>query len=158
MNAQRIFFHIRRASLLGAAIFCCASALTQENKSAQLPSKQERSSKPMEPESVRLELTIPSDAHSNKTVVFKVPQNASVSLQVKSERAGELHIHAYRLSLTLKDQDTQSLKFEAKASGKFNIEWHPKPSTNKDAKQEAHEHAHAHSHAAPLASLEVQPL
>ena len=156
MKIQSLFFKLGSTSLVCASLFCAAAALAQSSKTPPLSSKQEASSPPGAQEELRLELVIPSDTSSNKTVVFKVPQHASVNLQVKSERAGELHIHAYRLSLALKDQDTQSLKFKAKASGKFNIEWHPKLPTSKPPDNAPH--AHAHTHAAPLASLEVQPL
>jgi hypothetical protein len=162
MKRQRKNFQLGSALLLGAVLFFSTPSFAQESSRTQLPQKNERQMKPADAQELDLELLIQSDPSANKTVVFKVPQNAWVSLQVKSEKAGELHLHAYRLSLTLKDHDSQILKFKAKASGKFNIEWHPKLSTSKDAKQalqeHPHAHSHAHSHAAPLASLEVQPL
>jgi hypothetical protein len=69
-------------------------------------------------------------------------------LRVTSNRAGELHLHAYRLSLALTPGETAELAFGAFATGRFRLEWHP-------AKAEG---APAGGHdAAPLATLEVQP-
>ena len=90
MKIQSLFFKLGSTSLVCASLFCAAAALAQSSKTPQLSSKQEASSPPGAQEELRLELVIPSDTSSNKTVVFKVPQHASVNLQVKSERAGEL--------------------------------------------------------------------
>jgi len=102
---------------------------------------------------VRLGLNIVSDNTNKQTQVLKVPQNAWVKLQVTSDTPGELHIHAYRLKLTMQSPGTQTLSFQAKASGKFNIEWHPK----KKDRPDANTHSQAHAHAPPLASLQVEP-
>jgi hypothetical protein len=75
---------------------------------------------------VQLKLNIPKDPQGNATTVFKVPQHSTVNLEVLREKSGELHIHAYRLSPTVKEGEKKTLSFLAKASGKFNIEWHPK--------------------------------
>lgn len=102
----------------------------------------------------RLELFIPKDTHQQKTIVFKVPQNTMISLEVKSEGAGELHLHAYRLNWPLKANETQTFQFLAKASGKFNFEWHPEIPKNNNPSAPTPPHAHAPA----IASLEVQPL
>jgi len=102
-----------------------------------------------------LKLLIPSATQGLPTTVFKVSQNSMVNLEVSTESAGELHIHAYRLSLSLKEGEKKTLSFLAKASGKFNIEWHPKVAqTSKDANSSVKPH---HAHSSPLASLEVLP-
>ncbi len=103
------------------------------------------------PTDVSLSLTIPDNAQPINTVVFKVPQHANVHLQVTSAVAGELHFHAYHLSLSLKENDVQTLNFVAKSSGKFKIQWHPHPAVSSAASSATH------SHAPPLASLEVLP-
>ena len=112
------------------------------------------------PSMVQLKLNIPKDSQVNPTTVFKVPQHSTVNLEVLSEKSGELHIHAYRLSLTVKEGEKKTLSFLAKASGKFNIEWHPKgPDAPKDGStQSVTQHESGHGHAPPLASLEVLPL
>jgi len=107
------------------------------------------------PSSVQLKLTIPSDSQGTPSTVFKVPQHTTVNLEVMSEQDGELHLHAYRLSMMVKGGEKKTLSFKAKASGKFNIKWHPKsPKSTKDMNATTQAH---HAHTPPLASLEVQP-
>ncbi len=116
---------------------------------------------PSPPQVVQLKLSIPRDTQGVKTTLFKVTQNTQVNLEVTSELSGELHLHAYRLSWPLQASDRKTLTFQAKASGKFNLEWHPNALSSENstgALKNEHGHGHAHVHAPAIASLEVQPL
>jgi hypothetical protein len=71
-----------------------------------------------------------------------------VRLHIVSNRPGEMHLHAYRLSVRLKPDEHAELAFDAFATGRFRLEWHP--ANAQGAPVEAHD-------AAPLATLEVRP-
>ena len=73
----------------------------------------------------------------------------ALRLRVSSSTAGELHLHAYRLSLALQRGQTAELAFTAHATGRFRLEWHA-AKTPVDTPRADH-------HAAPLAVLEVRP-
>jgi hypothetical protein len=77
----------------------------------------------------------------------------ALRLRVTSNTAGELHLHAYRLSLALQPGQPAELAFRAHATGRFRFEWHG-AKTPGDAPGTASPAAH---HAAPLAVLEVRP-
>jgi hypothetical protein len=85
--------------------------------------------------------------------LIRVTQGNSVEINVQSDFPGELHLHAYRLKLPISDNNAQQLSFKANASGKFQIEWHPKHNQTSDSQ---HQDNPAH-HGPPLASLEVMP-
>jgi hypothetical protein len=71
-----------------------------------------------------------------------------IHLRVVSDKPGEMHLHAYRLSLKLLPGQESDVTFEAFATGRFRLEFHP--ANAQGAPAEAHE-------AAPLATLEVRP-
>jgi hypothetical protein len=77
----------------------------------------------------------------------------ALRLRVSSNTAGELHLHAYRLSLALQPRQPAELAFTAHATGRFRFEWHAakKPDQAPGAAPPADHHA------APLAVLEVRP-
>ncbi len=77
----------------------------------------------------------------------------ALQLRVSSNTAGELHLHAYRLSLALQPGQPAELAFTAHATGRFRFEWHA-AKTPGDAPGAAPPADH---HAAPLAVLEVRP-
>ena len=71
-----------------------------------------------------------------------------IHLRVVSDKPGEMHLHAYRLSLKLSPGQAADLAFDAFATGRFQLEFHP--AVAQGAAAQAHE-------AAPLATLEVRP-
>jgi hypothetical protein len=73
----------------------------------------------------------------------------TLRLRVRSNQAGELHLHAYRLTLALRPGQPAELAFTAHATGRFRFEWHAEKAPG-DAPRADH-------HAAPLAVLEVRP-
>jgi hypothetical protein len=73
----------------------------------------------------------------------------ALRLRVSSNTAGELHLHAYRLSLALQPGQLAELAFTAHATGRFRLEWH---GTKAPGAARPADH-----HAAPLAVLEVRP-
>lgn len=95
-----------------------------------------------------LVLHIASSPSAKQAIVFKVKHREWVTLQVDSEVPGELHLHAYHLNWKLQAHEPQTVRFEAKATGRFRIEWHAADQTRP---------ASSHVHAPPLASLEVMP-
>lgn len=145
----------KRIALIGLVTLLPLGAFGQGSLGAPNSKTQEAQTSLISDTDVRLVLNIVNDNTNQQTQVFKVPQSAWVKLQVTSDTPGELHIHAYRLKLTVQSPGTQTLSFQAKASGKFNIEWHPKKKERPDAN--THSQTHAHAHAPPLASLQVEP-
>jgi hypothetical protein len=71
-----------------------------------------------------------------------------IHLSVVSDKPGEMHLHAYHLSLKLLPGQAADITFDAFATGRFRLEFHP--AVAQGAPAEAHE-------AAPLATLEVRP-
>jgi hypothetical protein len=82
--------------------------------------------------------------------VLKVAKGDSVRLRFTSDRAGDVHLHAYRLQAKVSTEKTSELAFKAHATGKFRFEWH-------EAKQQGKAPADGGHHAEPLATLEVRP-
>ena len=80
--------------------------------------------------------------------VIRVTKGDNVKWEVVSDAPGELHLHAYHLSLHLNPGETSDLSFQAFATGRFRMEWHPATSSNK--KIDFH-------HEDKLASFEVMP-
>ncbi len=68
--------------------------------------------------------------------------------RITSNRPGQLHLHAYRLSVAVVPGQAAELAFVAHATGRFRIEWHAADAAATAAGQH---------HAAPLAMLEVRP-
>ena len=143
----------KQIALIGLVTLLPLGAFGQGSLGAPNSKTQEAQTSLISDTDVRLVLNIVNDNTNQQTQVFKVPQNAWVKLQVTSDTPGELHIHAYRLKLTVQSPGTQTLSFQAKASGKFNIEWHPK----KKERPDTNTHSQTHAHAPPLASLQVEP-
>ncbi len=143
----------KRIALIGLVTLLPLGAFGQGSLGAPNSKTQEAQTSLISDTDVRLVLNIVNDNNSQQSQVFKVPQSARVKLQVTSDTPGELHIHAYRLKLTVQSPGTQTLSFQAKASGKFNIEWHPK----KKEWPDANTHSQTHAHAPPLASLQIEP-
>jgi hypothetical protein len=85
--------------------------------------------------------------------LIRVTQGDLVDIKVQSDLPGELHLHAYRLKLPISDNNAQQLSFKANASGKFQIEWHPKHNQTSDSQHQAQ----SLHHGPALASLEVLP-
>jgi len=140
-------------AFIGLMTLISIGAWAQENSRSKNPSTQKVQSSLNADSETRLELRILSDLKPRNTLVFKIPQNALVKLEVTSDTTGELHIHAYRLKLLILTPGTQALSFKAQASGKFNIEWHPQDKNASNTILPTSSHAHA----PPLARLEVQP-
>jgi len=100
-----------------------------------------------EPAVKSFELTIPRSAAAVQARVLRVEKDDRVRLRIKSEVAGEIHFHAYRIDAKVTPGIPAELSFNARASGRFRIEWHP---TGAAAKK-------GHHHAPPFATLEVRP-
>ena len=79
--------------------------------------------------------------------LIKATKGESLRWRFISNRAGEVHLHAYRLSLVLQPGQPAELAFKAHATGRFRIEWHEAGGTA----------AAGGHHAPPLAVLEVRP-
>ncbi len=81
--------------------------------------------------------------------LISVLKGDALRLRIRSDAAGELHLHAYRLSVALQPGQPAELTFTAHASGRFRFEWHA-ASAQRPVPPADH-------HAAPLAVLEVRP-
>ena len=67
--------------------------------------------------------------HSEKPPLrIKVKQHEQIEWQITSNKPGELHLHAYGIEVRVPKNKLVVYKFEAKATGKFQIEWHPQNS------------------------------
>jgi hypothetical protein len=83
------------------------------------------------------------------TQTFRVSKGSEVTLKFLSDTDGVIHLHAYHLELNVIAHQEAQLQFNAKASGKFRVEWHPQ--ANSAHNPLAHE-------GPPLMSLEVMPI
>jgi hypothetical protein len=79
--------------------------------------------------------------------LIKANKDDVIQIKVTSDEPGEFHLHAYQLDLKLSPKESQTLKFKAYATGRFQFEWHPAANATP---------APAHRHE-PLAKLEVFP-
>jgi hypothetical protein len=79
--------------------------------------------------------------------VLRVEKADPVRLRFTSDVAGEVHFHAYRLQVRVTPGAAGELKFVARATGRFRIEWHAAGAAATGADH----------HAPPLATLEVRP-
>lgn len=93
------------------------------------------------------ELAISRSAAPAKPQVLRVEKDDVVRLRVTSDAAGEVHLHGYRLEVKLAPGTPQELSFNARATGRYRIEWHPA----------AEAPAKSDHHGPPLATLEVRP-
>lgn len=64
--------------------------------------------------------------------------------RISSNLTGELHVHAYRVSVAVRTGTVAELNFTARASGRFRVEWHGAGSGSSH-------------HTPPLATLDVLP-
>jgi hypothetical protein len=98
------------------------------------------------PENVR-ELVIINGVLPVDARLIKVYKGDRLRWRITSNTSGELHLHAYRISVRLQPGQPGELAFNAFATGRFRVEWHP------DLRPPP---AGGHT-AAALAVLEVQP-
>ena len=113
--------------LLPATVMCGAAALAQ-------------------PAAVR-ELVLVDGALPAAQRLIVVAQGQVQRWRLTSNVAGEVHVHAYRVSVALRPGVAAELAFTAHATGRFRVEWHPAGGTV----------AAAPHHDAPVATLEVRP-
>ena len=57
---------------------------------------------------------------------MQVKRYDMVRWKVSSNEAGELHLHAYHIEIPVNPGKVSEYVFKAEASGKFQLEWHPK--------------------------------
>ena len=113
-------------------------------------------------ESVAAEKVFALDITAGKTPAaqqaIRVQKNDLVKLRIKSDTAGEVHLHAYRQDIKLAPGTPAEISFKAHATGRFRIEWHGAAGTEIKAANaaKAATSTGAH-HAPPLAVLEVRP-
>lgn len=85
---------------------------------------------------------------TNKTYRMKVKQNDDVIWQITSDNSGEFHLHAYGIEVKVPKNVLTKYRFIAKATGKFQVEWHPNSGISQ---------TQVGSHQTPLAYFEVYP-
>ncbi len=79
---------------------------------------------------------------------LKVEKGDAVRLEIKSDTAGELHLHGYQLSVKLTPGQPATLAFTAFATGRYPFEWHA---------ADARSASSSHHRGPPLAAIEVRP-
>jgi hypothetical protein len=99
---------------------------------------------------IAFDLAIVDGKVAKEKRVLKVAKGDSVRLRFTSDRAGDVHLHAYRLQAKVSTEKPSELAFKAHATGRFRFEWH-------EAKQQGKAPAEGGHHAEPLATLEVRP-
>ena len=99
-----------------------------------------------EPPGKQFDLSIAGGAVPTAQRVLRVVKGDAVRLRVTSDVPGELHLHAYRLEAKVGPASPAELTFNAFATGRFRLEWHP-----------AGAPAAGSHHAPPLAFLDVHP-
>ncbi len=83
---------------------------------------------------------------SQSEKLMRVKKGDQITWRVKSDTEGELHIHAYQIDLTLIPGVQKVHTFNAFATGRFRVEWHPESERGKGI-----------HHQESLALLEVFP-
>jgi len=63
--------------------------------------------------------------------VMKVKKGDRITWRVQSDAEGELHIHAYQIDLTVRPGIRKVHVFQAFATGRFRVEWHPESERGK---------------------------
>jgi hypothetical protein len=80
--------------------------------------------------------------------VIKAEKGDALRIRITSDTAGELHLHGYRLAVTLAPGEPAELAFTAYATGRYPFEWHAAvPAANTVTPR----------HGAAPATLEVRP-
>lgn len=90
---------------------------------------------------------VPRGPAAAKPRLLRVQKDDRLRLRVTSAVAGEIHIHGYRLEAKLAASAPHELAFEARATGRYRIEWHPADDATRKCDH----------HGPPLATLEVRP-
>ena len=71
-----------------------------------------------------LELNIVNDLLPPVQRLMTVCKGDRIRLRITSNTAGEMHLHAYRLSVHLQAGQMQEMALTAFATGRFRLEWH----------------------------------
>jgi hypothetical protein len=99
-----------------------------------------------DPPQKTFDLTISRGAVPKEQRLLRVVKGDSVRIRLTTDAPGEVHLHAYKLDTKVTPGTPSELKFTARATGRFRIEWHP-----------AGEASKSDHHGPPLARLEVRP-
>lgn len=82
---------------------------------------------------------------------LRVSKGDKVTLRVSSDAPGQLHLHAYHVDAKLLANQMSVVSFDAYATGRFRLQWHPATPAAQPAGEAAGHHA------GPLATLDVMP-
>jgi hypothetical protein len=91
-------------------------------------------------------LTLSRGAVPKEQRLLRVDKGDLVHIRLTTDAPGEVHIHGYRLETKVTPGSASDLRFTARATGRYRIEWHP-----------AGEASKGNHHEPPLARLEVRP-
>lgn len=127
MNAKLVIFVVAGVALLAGLFVLLKPA----------PAPVVPASVPILPELKVFDISILGGKRVEGPDVIALTQGDEVLLRVTSDKADELHLHGYDLSLKLPANTRAELRFRAERSGRFEYELH---------------HAHA-----DLGVLEIQP-
>jgi hypothetical protein len=141
IEALKVALRIGVVISLGLAGLCAKS---EPNPPSSPPNAQ-----PTQAPSQFFNLIIENGQAKGGSQTVRVSKGSDVVLKFLSDAPGAVHLHAYHLELILSPKQEGELHFNAKASGKFKVEWHP--NANGSPPPSSHE-------APPLMSLEVMPL
>lgn len=99
-----------------------------------------------DPPQKTFDLAISRGAVPKAQRVLRVDRGDLVRIRLMTDAPGEVHVHGYRLETKVAPGSASELRFTARATGRYRIEWHP-----------AAETAKGDHHGPPLARLEVLP-
>lgn len=92
------------------------------------------------------ELAVSRGAVPKEQRLLRVDKGDLVRIRLTADTPGEVHLHAYKIETKVTPGTQSELKFTARATGRFRIEWHP-----------AGEASKSDHHGPALARLEVRP-
>ena len=90
-----------------------------------------------EPQALQIPLSLEHQELSPETI--EVKQGDTVTLQIGSDEAGELHLHGYDLTQDVTPGEVVDLVFEASATGRFRITFHPTSTDEHNGHEDEHE-------------------
>jgi hypothetical protein len=95
-----------------------------------------------------IELKISGESVPAAQRTWRVTKADKITLRITGDTPGQLHLHAYHVDVKVVPGQTAETSFEAHATGRFRLQFHPAAPKPAGA---------ADHHAGPLATIDVMP-
>ncbi|MGH3072619.1 MAG: hypothetical protein ACRDNB_10180 [Gaiellaceae bacterium] len=105
----------------GASITTAPTTTEPPATTTEQMTTQATTTAPSEPQVVRARITVPGDT-APQVKKLSVERGSQVELVVESELADEVHLHGYDLMVDVAPGKPATIRFEATAPGRFEIE------------------------------------